>query len=72
MKPLPDLNNEAAMIERGKRSSLGTARNEAAEALRDACTHVQSARWEDLYHAAGEAQEAAGRLMIIAAMWGEL
>jgi hypothetical protein len=72
MKPLPDLSNSPAMIDRGKRSALGSSRNEAAEALRDACTLVQSAKWEDLYSRAAQAHEAAERLMTIAALWNEL
>ena len=69
MKPLPNLNDEPAMIERGKRSILGSARNEAAEALRDACTFVQSASWDELSERAERAVEAAGRLQALAAMW---
>lgn len=72
MKPLPNLNDEPAMLERGKRSALGSARNEAAEALRDATTAVQSSDWRDLYESASKAQDAAERLMTIAAMWGDL
>lgn len=72
MKPLPNINDEPAMLERGKRSALGSARNDAAEALRDACTAVQSADWSELFKAAGKAQEAAERLMTIASMWNEL
>jgi len=72
MKPLPDITNEPAMLERGKRSALASARNDAAEALRDACTSVQSADWKDLHANAGKARDAAERLMTIAAMWDEL
>ena len=72
MKPLPNINDEAAMLERGKRSVLGSSRNEAAEALRDACTLVQSADWRELHIAASKAQDAAERLMTLAAMWDEL
>lgn len=69
MKPLPDISNEAAMLERGKRSAVASARNDAAEALRNACTLCQSAAWPDLRQHAQEAIEAAERLKTVAAMW---
>ena len=72
MRPLPDINNEAAMLERGRRSALGSARNEAAEALRDACTLVQSSQWDELEEAASSAIAAAERLKTLAAMWAEV
>jgi len=72
MKPLPNLNDEPAMLERGKRSILGSARNEAAEALRDACVAVQTCTWDGLDEQAGKAQAAADRLRTLAAMWSEL
>jgi len=72
MKPLPNINDETAMLERGKRSALASARNEAAEALRDACTVIQSSNWANLHGLAQEAVEAAERLKTIAAMWDEL
>lgn len=72
MRPLPDINDDAAMIQRGKRSALGAARNDAAEALRDACTHVQTAEWGELKDAARKAQAAAERLQTIAAMWNDV
>lgn len=60
------------MLLRGRRSVLGSARNEAAEALRDACVRVQSADWDDLTKHADEAAQAAERLKTLAAMWGDL
>lgn len=72
MKPLPNINDEPAMLLKGKRSALSSARNDATEALRDALTAVNSADWRELYAKAGDAQDAAERLMTIAAMWGEL
>jgi hypothetical protein len=72
MKPLPDINNDAAMLIRGKRSAIGAARNDAAEALRDACTFIQGADWEDLPLYATNAKQAADRLLTLAAMWEEL
>ena len=72
MRAMPDINDEAAMLLRGKRSVLGSARMEAAEALRDACTMVQSADWETLAKHADDAAKAADRLKTLAAMWEEL
>jgi hypothetical protein len=60
------------MLLRGKRSVIGSARNEAAEALRDACVKVQSAGWDELTMHADEARRASERLITLAAMWGEL
>jgi hypothetical protein len=72
MKPLPNINDEAAMLERGKRSALASARNDAAETLRDACTAVQSANWDQLQSAAELALAASARLLTLSAMWAEL
>lgn len=72
MKPLPNINDEAAMLLRGKRSAIGSARNEAAEALRDACTFIQGADWDALQVHAEQAKNAADRLLTLAAMWEEL
>jgi hypothetical protein len=72
MKPLPNINDEPAMLLRGKRSLIASARNEAAEALRDATVLVQSADWPDLARHADIAAMAADRLKTLAAMWEEL
>lgn len=72
MKPLPDLTNTEAMVERGRRSHLGQARNEATEALRDAHAAIQSAKWDKLAEAAQKAMEAVERLHLVAVMWGTL
>jgi len=69
MKPLPDLTDEAAMLSRGKRSVLTSARNEAAEALRDACTAVQSADISQLRERARVVKEIAQRLLEIVDLW---
>ncbi len=42
MKPIPDLTNEPAMLARGRRSALMSARNDAAEELRNVCVAIQS------------------------------
>lgn len=72
MKPIPRINDDAAMIERGKRSALGSARNDAAEALRDAVVAVQSATWDDLRAAVDAIEAPAERLRTLAAMWSDL
>jgi hypothetical protein len=69
MKPIPNLEDDAAMAARGRRSALASARNEAAEALRDACTHVQSADINSLLEPAVEAKLAAERLIQVAELW---
>ena len=72
MKPIPRIDDDAAMILRGQRSALGSARNDAAEALRDAMVVVQSATWDDLRAAVDALDGPAERLRTLAAMWGEL
>jgi len=72
MKPLPNLEDAAAMILRGKRSILGSARNDAAEALRDACVLCQSADWDELPAHAAKAREAASRLIDVSSLWEEI
>jgi hypothetical protein len=42
MKPLPNLDDGAAMAARGRRSALMSARNDAAEELRNVCVAIQS------------------------------
>lgn len=72
MKPLPDLDNEAAMLKRGRLSSIASARKEAAETLRDAYTLMQSNDWADLAAHARVARDASDRLVTLAAMWDEV
>jgi predicted alpha/beta-hydrolase family hydrolase len=69
---LPNLEDTPAMILRGKRSAIGTARNDAAAELRDACTLVQGADWSELAAHAQRAKTAAENLQALAAMWAEL
>lgn len=70
MKPLPDINNEAAMLLRGKRSAIGAARKEAVESLRDMLTFMQSEQWHRAHVEA--AHKATERLLTLQAMWEEL
>jgi hypothetical protein len=72
MRPLPDINDEAAMLERGRKSALWSARNEACEVLRDACTACQSADIGDVSKPAADAAKAAQRLIEVATLWAEL
>ena len=72
MKPMPDLNDDTAMILRGKRSAVASARKDATESLRDAYTLMQSDHWSDLAKQARLARDAADRLITIAALWDEL
>lgn len=72
MRPLPDLNDSAAMVRRGQRSAIAAARKDAAETLRDAHTLMQSRDWQDLETHARIALAAAERLVTLAVMWREL
>lgn len=72
MKPLPNISDEAAMLERGKRSALAQARKEATEGLRDAYTAMQGAEWAELHIHADVIGKYAERLKTLAAMWQEV
>ena len=72
LKPLPDFDDTGLMAARGRRSALMSARNEAAEALRDACVAVQSADVSEVGIPALAAILAAERLQSIAALWEQL
>ena len=72
MKSIPNLDDTNAMLTKGKRSALGTARNDAAEALRDAMVHVQAADWHELHAAVDALTAPAERLKTLAAMWSDL
>lgn len=62
MKPLPDLDDTAAMIRRGKLSALAAARNEAESALRDAYTLLTGADWFEYGERLLKVKEAVQRL----------
>lgn len=72
MRPLPNLDDEAAMLKRGRLSAIYAARKEAAETLRDAFTLMQSNDWADMAAHARVAKDAADRLITLAAMLEEL
>lgn len=72
MKPLPNLNDEAALILRGKRSALSEARREATQRLRDAYTVLDGSEWVALEDAARVCRDYSERLMTLAAMWAEV
>jgi nitrite reductase/ring-hydroxylating ferredoxin subunit len=69
MRPLPDLDDVTAMAATGRRSVLMRARNDACEALRDACTHCQSADIAEAGPHAEKAIEAAKRLIEVSGLW---
>lgn len=71
MKPLPDLTDDAAMIRRGRQSALMSARNEAAQALRDAAVAAQSCKPTDV-SAARAGIDACKRLIILGDMFAQL
>lgn len=72
MKPLPNINDEAAMAQRGRRSVLAQARKETTEALRDAYNQLQSAEWTVLDAHADAVAMYADRLKTLAVMWQEV
>lgn len=69
MKPLPDLDDAAAMAQTGRRSVLMRARNEACEALRNAAVAVQSAEIGEVVQPAKDAIEWAARLIEVSNLW---
>lgn len=69
MKPLPKLDDDAAMLARGRRSAIHAARNEACEALRDACVAIQSMPIGGAEKCLEDAESAIKRLREIAALW---
>lgn len=72
MKPLPPLDNEAAMAAWGRRSALLSARKDACEALRDACVLCQSAEIHELPTYTARAIAAAQRLADVSALWADM
>lgn len=72
MKPLPDLDDTGLMAARGRRSALMSARNEAAEMLRDACVACQSSSVEEVAQPAQIAINAAQRLIEVSTLWSQL
>ena len=72
MKALPDLDDTGAMAARGRRSVLMSARNEACEALRDACVACQSADVSEAEKPALAAITASERLIEVCKLWNQL
>jgi hypothetical protein len=68
MKPLPNLEDEAAMLLRGRRSALMSARNEAVEEVRNLLIAVQVHNQVDLSDAAITLRELAQRFDALAGM----
>jgi hypothetical protein len=67
MKPLPNLEDTEAMVLRGRRSVLASARNDALEELRDAYTSLQSDPIESMN--VTKIVKAAERLAEISGLW---
>lgn len=72
MKRLPDITNEAAMIDRGRHSVLMSARNDACEELRNVFVSVQSAPMDQLGQHADNLAAIAERLKEVEALWCSL
>lgn len=70
MKPLPDLSNLEAMAERGRKSALMSARNEACEGLRNCCSFIQSTELQKSLRHINEAEEWLQRLRDVAELMG--
>lgn len=70
--PIPDINNEAAMLERGRRSALMSARNDACNDLRDISSHAQGCDVGDLAQFSDQLAIIAERLKVLSAMWNAL
>ena len=66
MKPLPNLDDEAAVLRRGRMSLLASARNEAEAELRDAYTAMTGCDWFEFRDKLDRVQAAVQRLDTIA------
>lgn len=69
MKPLPDLTDEAAMLLRGRLSTLGKERSETMIALRDAYTALDGCAWADVAARAQSLRVQGERMLELAVMW---
>ena len=73
MKPLPDIDDTAAMLLRGRRSALGKARREATAELRDAYTRMDSCRdFEGMVQHMEAMRVQLDRLGILCGLWTTL
>jgi hypothetical protein len=61
LRPIPDINNEASMLARGRASALRSARNEACQELRDISTAAQHTDAHELASLVPELQAVAKR-----------
>ena len=71
MKPLPRLDDEPAMLLRGRLSALGKARAEHMKALRDAYTALDGCMWESIQERAKTVITITSGLEAIALLWCE-
>jgi hypothetical protein len=72
MGPIPDITDAGKMIIRGQRSTITKARNEACEALRDACVRVQSASLDEARIHTAKAIEACLRIDALSDLWASI
>jgi hypothetical protein len=72
MKPLPNLDDTQAMIAKGRRSALMSARNDAMDELRDSFTKMQSLEIGAIQALANKAHECCLRLIDVSVKWNEL
>lgn len=70
MKPLPNLADVEAMAERGRKSALMSARNEAAQGLRDCCAHINNGELQEQLGPINQAEEWLQRLRDVAELMG--
>ena len=71
MRPIPNLQDDAAMAARGRRSALMSCRNEACSALRDAAVRIMGHDLHEIGDELAVAEAALGRLRELRALWGE-
>lgn len=71
MKPIPRLDDEPAMLLRGRLSALGKARAEHMKALRDAYTALDGCMWESMEDRLKPIHSLVEGLASIALLWEE-
>lgn len=72
MKPLPNLDDEAAMLMRGRRSALAASRNEAEQELRDAYTALTGSDWPQYRERLLKVSDCVARLDAVIGLWESL
>ena len=72
MKPLPNLDDEQAMLQRGRRSALAAARSDAMIELRDAYTALDCPEWAEFSRRLPRVKAAVLRLETVDILWGHV